>query len=270
MKRRNPLSPRLPSAPPWDPKATALGVYVTDDFQRASDYAYLIGEDTSSIPVVIGIDSVGLVRHPDPQAIDLLAEPYDYYRSDLLNYIRSEYTQELYSLKEQGISTEQRRLLLGNYREYAFKKITNPNRYVRPVMATYASHALEKVDAASVIFPKSQTWMPLTIFHQIYGAEAPQKIWQWLNWKEDPEESPYSSQYLYCSQGSSIPDAVINTASQMFYFDQDIGWDRITRVWALGDYDQRNLIINNGRSPEEVFHGTSSSRFNQAFPDIIF
>jgi len=265
---RNPLTPRTPNTPPWDPEATASGVYVTDDFLRAADYAYMIAEDTGSEPIVIGVDATGLVKHPDPQVRDLLAEPYDEYRRNLLNYLRSEYYDTILQLREQGLSQEQRRETLGTFHDYAQKQVTSPRKYFRPARPSYAG--IDKTFAAEAILPRSESWMPLIHFHRIYGSKAPEQIWRWLNWQSflDEEVGVYSTDSLYCAGKSEVPAAVYNSASNMFYFDDLIDLGRITRIWTLDVEGHKHLLLEQKRSPDEVYHGTSSSRLKEIFPTI--
>lgn len=272
--RRNPLEPRTPEAPIWDPKVTASGVYLTNSMEIASDYAIMIGEDDDSIPIIIGIDANSLTLIPDPQILDLLQEPYDEYRVMLLDWIRESYAENRRILKENGLSQEEIRVKLGKFADFVKKMLLLQYRDFRPAIVRYPSagqYFHDKEGAAHAILSYEGSWRPLHLFHQVYGDDVWPHLWNWLQWAEDEDESEYSGQRFLCRlRPSPIPGPVIIAAGHMFYSASAINQEQLTRIWKLDKTGKPILIWKQKESSKEAFHGTSFTRLQRAFPEILF
>lgn len=268
----NPLQPSTPGAPPWDPLATASGVYVTSDYSVAQQYADVAAEDTESSPVVLELDAAGLKLFPDPQAIDLLAEPYKYYRYDIFNYLKEVYQTKLFELvRELGGDKEARyqaRRVLGPVFLFMTSYVTDPENKFPWVRAEFPSFPTsseirhqDKVFAAKMIFPHS--WQLIPAIHKFYAEKAPLVILEWLGLESDEEESPFSLNSIYLRSNDTLPfsDEFWFFISKFAYIDSAIDWDRVSRL-SVGD----RLVEIKHKPASCVYHGTSLSRVRRAFP----
>ena len=215
MGRQNPLHPKTPEAPPWNERATAEGVYITPDRSIAETYAQVAAEDDGTSPLVIEIDVEGLRKHADPQAIDLLYDPYMAYRQDVVNYLLSDYRSQVshlsykyldeqlgpdrgwisFSAADSKAARKAARRTLGPVYDYIIKRVIDPNLRLRPVRPQYAADDLEKRAVANLIFDSS--WDLLRSLHDFYGDRAPGIILQWLDLQIDEDEPVFSGNSVY-------------------------------------------------------------------------
>lgn len=282
---KNPLEPRTPDAPPWDPSATAKGVYITDDIEIAKSYAAAVVNNDNSVPLVVEIDISNISFEIDPQAIDLLQEPYMYFRRDILNQALEAYNQAIFdvSYELEAMSSEDRKMMLKKIRtkqgpvyDYVVKFITDPKQMFGAARPEYNTPTIEKIEAAKYIFPSYHSWALINSMHDFYGdLEAPEKILEYMQLFRDDEESPYNPNSVFVRVSTPIkfsPDFWFYL-SNFAYLKNAVPDEDILRIWKLDETTNNLTLVYQKTDQPQVthraFHGSSSKRLMEAIPGLL-
>jgi len=273
---KNPLLPKIPSAPPWDPTATAEGVYITNNKDVAKSYALTVADEELDLPIIVAIDIADMQLQIDPQAIDLLQEPYQLYRQTILNLGLNQYRILRRTLKDAGQSKEQMHEILGTTYDFLLGVVTDKSIETRPVRPEFISmagteYAREKGEVARIIFKEERTWYLIHAFYDFYGSQAPQVILDYLDLQIDDEESPYSSSSVYVSNKK------VNLEPEFWYYLSEYAFiaepvmeKDISAVFYLGAMEHLKVIY---RRPiparRKAYHGTGYGRIADAIPSLF-
>jgi len=283
----NPLYPHTPDAPPWDEEATAKGVYITNKVEIAKDYAETCADEDGSMPLIVEIDISGKTLQIDPQAIDLLQEPYHLYRQDLLSKAVALYNEPILEMRHMHLgdmSKEERKKAYRAIREkqgpvfdFVIDFLTDSGNYFPEVKAQFPSagfsesrkksFALEKQDVAHIIFPNS--WSLISSMHDFYQSDAPRHIKSYMSLQLDEDESIYSSSSVYLDSKHPNFDADFwYYLSNFAYLESMVPDEDISAIYSLEDRKASLIYKRDHPAKRKAFHGSCVGRVGAALKKL--